>query len=138
MELVEVHLGIFVATMIAIVWADHGALAYMRGTKPTLNATRIQRLHWGIGAGVLGMILTGALMVYPSWSFYASDPVFQLKMAFVGVLVINGMFIGTLMHVATQAPFAQLSSSQKTKLFMSGGASATGWIGAFIIGMFFL
>jgi len=134
----ELHLGILIVTILAIVWADHEGVAYMRGTKPTLDATHIQRVHWGISAGLLGMILTGALMVYPSWSFYASDPVFQLKMAFVGVLVINGIFIGKLMHVATQTPFAQLSSSQKTKLFISGGASATGWIGAFIIGMFFL
>ncbi len=138
MELEGVHLGILMVTVLAMAWADHEAFAYFRGIKPTLNPVRIQRLHWGISAGLLGMILTGALMVYPSWSFYVSDPIFQLKMAFVGVLVINGMFIGTLMHVATQTPFAQLSSQQKTKLFISGGASATGWIGAFIIGMFFL
>ena len=138
MELEGVHLFVLLITVGAIAWADHEALAYMRGNKTTLNPVHIRRLHHAVLAGLAGMIFTGAIMVAPLWQFYATDMLFVLKMAFVLVLIINSFFIGSLMHTATHTPFAALSTCTKTKLILSGSASAIGWSGAFIIGMFFL
>lgn len=134
----EVHLAILAITAIAILWANHEGLWYMLGKKQTLDATRMDRLHKAVFAGFWGMVITGAIMVWPGFSYYSADPAFQLKMVFVLMVLLNGFFIGTVMHTATHTPFAQLTSTQKTKLLLSGAASATGWIGAFIIGMFFL
>jgi hypothetical protein len=132
------HVTILLATVVAILWSDHMGLAYMRGTTQTLNPIAVRRLHYAVWAGLIGMIITGIIMVAPAWGFFATDPVFWTKMFFVGVLVLNSFFIHSVMHVATTTPFAQLTNGQKTKLVASGAASAIGWLGAIIIGMFFL
>lgn len=134
----EVHLFILATTALAILWADHEGMWYMLGKKQTLDAVRMDRLHKAVFAGLGGMILTGAIMVWPGFSYYVADPAFQLKMTFVLLVFLNGLFIGNIMHVATHTPFTQLTSVQKTKLIASGVVSSTGWLGAFIIGMFFL
>jgi hypothetical protein len=59
-------------------------------------------------------------------------------MFFVAVLVVNSFYIGHVAHVAAEKPFALLTSREKLSLMVSGGASAMGWIGAAVIGFFFL
>lgn len=132
------HVLILLVTLGAILWSDHEGLAYMRGTKSTLNPVHVRRLHYAVWAGLIGMIITGIRMVAPAWGFYSTDSVFWAKMFFVGVLILNSLFIHSIMHVATTTPFAQLTPGQKTKLVASGATSAAGWLGAIIIGMFFL
>lgn len=74
----------------------------------------------------------------PAWDFYITDPVFLLKMFFVAVLAINGLFIGRLMGNAITTPFAQLSTRTKALLLISGAASGIGWVASASIGYFLL
>lgn len=57
-------------------------------------------------------------------------------MIFVLVLVVNSFFIGALMKTATTQSFASLPSRTKHFLIASGGASALGWIGAFVAALY--
>lgn len=134
----DIHLAILTITVLAILVADHDGLWYMLGKKQTLNAARLKWLHYGIALGLLGMIVTGTILVWPSASYYFSEPVFLLKMGFVLVLIINSFFIGKLASVTTTQPFSVLSTRQKRAMLISGGASVAGWIGAATIGLFFL
>lgn len=134
----EVHLLILFITVVFIAWADHEAFAYVRGKKLLLNGVLMTWLHRAVLVGLVGMIATGAYMVLPAWSFYSADILFLTKMGFVAVLIINSFFIGNLMELAITKPFTELSVTERAQLMLSGGASVVGWLGAFIIGMFFL
>lgn len=134
----KVHLAVLALTVIGIVFADHEGFAYMRGKKQILDPKRVKVLHYAVGVGLLLMILTGASMALPGLSYYMSEPVFQLKMFFVAVLIVNSFFISRLMHVATEKPFAALTSRERLPLMVSGAASTIGWVGAAVIGLFFL
>ena len=134
----EVHVAILAVTALAILVADHYGVSYMRGAHATLPKKRVEILHWLVYGGLLGMVATGVYMVAPAWQYYLSDTVFQLKMAFVAVLLVNSFFISILMKYSFTTPFAELSNGQKLLLLLSGGASAMGWIGAAVIGFFFL
>ncbi len=77
-------------------------------------------------------------MAVDRFTYLSAQPVFWLKMGFVAVLVVNSFFIGALMRLSTETPFAELTRGQRLRLVISGGLSATSWAGAAIIGLFFL
>lgn len=134
----EVHLAVLALTVIAILWADHLGYQYLRGVKTTLDKVLVTRLHYAVWVGLIGMIVTGGIMAYDRWGYLSTLPVFQLKMGFVAVLVINSFFIGALMNRATERSFASLTQTERLQLMASGVLSAVGWIGAASIGLFFL
>ncbi len=138
MELENVHLIALSITAIFIIIADHDGLSYIRGKKQVLTLTRVKRLHYAVMTGLVVMIGSGALMFADVWGEVIEEPAFYLKMVMVGALVANSFVIGNLMHLATQKPFNTLSSGEKTKLFISGAVSGRCWVGAGIIGYFFL
>ena len=84
------------------------------------------------------MITTGILLTIPAWTYRLQEPTFYIKMGFVLTLVVNAFAIGKLSKVAGEKPFAQLTSSEQHVLLLSGTLSAVGWIGAAVIGKFFL
>ncbi len=137
-ELEAIHLTVLLVTAVFILIADHDGFKYVRGTVPTLNLVRVQRLHYAVLVGLILMIATGGLMVTEEWERFSNEPAFLVKMIMVGALVANSFVIGTLMHLATQKPFASLMPSEKYKLFASGGVSVLCWIGAASIGLFLL
>lgn len=137
-ELETIHLAILAVTVVAILIADHEGWSYMRGRKIIVDARRVHWLHMIVGVGLLGMIISGGLMVWPYKDFYFTDFVFVSKMFFVGALVINALFIGRVMQYAVEKPYAALSSRERTMLVFSGGVSVVGWVAATIIGFFFL
>lgn len=134
----ELHLAFLAFSALVILWSDHLGFLYFIGKKQTLPLNQLKWSHRLVWLGLLGMIGSGALLLLPAWEFYLQDPVFLTKMAFVLVLVINGFAIGFLLPIATKVPFTQLPNSKKFLLGLSGAASATGWIGAALIGFFWL
>jgi hypothetical protein len=134
----EVHLAVLLLTVVAIVWADHLGFQYFRGTRQTLPAHVVRGLHVAVAVGLAGMIGTGAWMALDRWGYLSTQPVFWLKLFFVGVLVVNALFITRLMQKATHTPFASLLPQERIVLFVSGALSTIGWVSAAVIGLFFL
>jgi len=137
-ELEVLHLTALAITAVFIIIADHDGLQYMRGKKEVLSLTCVKRLHYAVLTGLGVMILTGAFMFADAWGELIEETAFYVKMLMVGALVANSFVIANLMHIATQKPFIELSKSEKTKLFISGATSGICWLGAAVIGMFFL
>jgi len=138
MELEDIHLFVLALTALVILYSDHQGFDYFRGKKQTLSHSLVHHSHRLVWTGLVVMIATGVGLVLPSWQYYLSEPVFYVKMGLVGVLVVNAIAIGKLSRVATERPFALLSSDEKRVLMLSGTLSAIGWVGAAFIGMFVL
>ena len=137
-ELEGLHLLALAITAIFILMADHDGLQYMRGKKEILSLTRVKRLHYAVMTGLSVMILTGTFMFADAWGELIEETAFYVKMLMVLALVANSFVIGNLMHIATQKPFRDLLQGEKTKLLISGAISGICWLGAAIIGLFFL
>lgn len=137
-EFEALHVTVLVFTALVIMYSDHQAFLYLRGKKETLSANFTKWSHRLVWVGLLLMICTGAAMVVPDWEYYLSNPVFLIKMSFVLVLLINAFFIGRLSRVATETPFVFVPSEKRTMILISGFLSGIGWIGAAVIGFFFL
>ena len=84
------------------------------------------------------MIVTGVLLTIPTWEYRLTEFAFYVKMGFVLVLVMNAVAIGSLARLAHERPFASLAAEEQKTLLVSGGLSFCGWIGAVVVGVFFL
>lgn len=136
-EIESLHLLILLITAIGIILADHQGFAYLRGKKPALDPKTIKRLHIWVSLGLLGMILSGIILLIDEIDVL-EEPAFYVKLIMVLALVLNGILIGQLNKLATTTSFASLSLKKKAILIASGGLSATCWFGAAIVGFFFL
>jgi len=134
----NIHLAILAVTGVLIASADHDAFKYVFAKRSHLEKTKTKILHIGVWIGLVLMILTGAVLAFPLREYYLTDSSFILKMCMVLALVCNGLLIGRLSSVATEVPFKKLPFSTKVLLLSSGTASISGWVGATIIGLFFL
>ncbi len=137
-EMESVHVAVLLLTAFGILYTDHVGLSYLRGTRELLSKRFITLSHRGVWVGLLLMIATGIVLVLPSWEYRLQDPAFYVKMGFVLVLLVNAHAIGKLSTVAAERPFKSLPSDTQKTLLISGGLSAMGWIGATLIGFFFL
>jgi hypothetical protein len=135
--MVVIHIAILILTGLAIVYSDHLGWQYFRGTKQTLDPVLVHRLHYGVWVGLIGMILTGVIMVAPGFSYYAAQSYFWVKMGFVALLVVNSIAITFLIGVATKVPYASLTLNQKVPLIISGGLSTLGWLGALLTALIY-
>jgi hypothetical protein len=138
MSLVSLHLFTLAATALIIVYSDHRGFRYFLGKEVTLPARFLFWSHTLVWIGLVGMIITGVLMVLPIWTYYFQNPAFFVKMGFVVVLMINAYAIGVLSKTASERPFSALSASEKRILFISGGLSIIGWTGAVLTSLTFL
>lgn len=127
-----VHLSILVCTVLVILYTDHLGFQYFRGIQRTLNPALVYRLHYTVWMGLVGMIATGASMAAPALGVLVEQPLFVAKMLFVVVLVLNALFIGFLIPVATRVPYVELSFTQKAPLIISGALSTLSWCGAVV------
>lgn len=132
------HGSIFLFVAAAIIYVDHQGYLYFRGKKELLSKQFITWSHRLIWIGLLLMVSTGAILASSAIEYYIQQLEFQLKMAFVLVLVINAFAIGSLSKLAATVPFAQLSRRQQHTLMLSGALSFMGWVGAASIGFFIL
>ena len=110
MELEDIHLIILLATVVVILFADHEGLSYVRQKKMVLSKKIVTVTHRLVWVGLVGMIASGALLVATEEAEVLQETAFYIKMGFVLTLVINGFFIGTLSRVATETPYALLST----------------------------
>lgn len=138
MDIVEVHLFILIFAAVGIVISDYYGTMYMRGSIPVLPRRRMRLLHAWVWLGLLGMIGTGLYMALPGLSFYLGRPEFVAKMIFVLALVLNAFFIGSLMRVSLEVPYAELPPQKKRAMQISGAISTIGWLCAAGIGLFLL
>ena len=137
-ELEEVHLAIFLVTVVAILYADHLGFDYMRGKRTLLPPRLVSRLHYGVFTGLALMIATGSFLFMRTSGYYLNEPLFFVKVGFVLPLILNGWFIAKMSRIASERPFTLLSREERSLLFLSGALSAIGWIGSATIGYFFL
>ena len=132
-EFEQLHLLALAVSAVFILAADHAGWQYFRGTKATLPLTRITFYHRAVWVGLLGMILTGALLLVEDPDVL-EEGAFYVKLLMVAALVVNGVLIGKLSHVAATTPFANLDQHTRAKLLLSGVVSASCWLGAALIG----
>lgn len=138
LELETIHLTTLALSAIVILYSDHMGFAYFRGTRTTLPLSFVTWSHRLVWAGLIGMILSGFFLVLPAWEYYLAEPVFFVKMGFVLTLIVNAFFIGKLSVLTTERAFAELPPELRKTLLVSGALSGIGWVGAAIIGFFFL
>ena len=131
--IVPIHVGILLATLTCVAWADIYASMWLHGTKTILNNVILTRLHIAVTIGLIGMLITGVLLFWPLQEYLVSQSnAFFAKMFFVFALVVNSFVIEKYMAIATTQSFKEVPIRQKVVLFVSGGASSLSWIGAII------
>ena len=116
--------------------ADKEALAWMRGQRQTLEPSALQNYHRFVWAGLAALIATGLYLLYPMWQYLLSQPLFIIKMLFVGVLIVNGLLIGRLQNIAANRSYASLRRGEKIQLLASGAISFVSWIAAAAIALY--
>ncbi len=138
MNILEIHLTVLTITAITILYSDHLAYQYFRGTRSILEKKTVHILHRIVSIGLLGMIVSGILLFIPLKEYLLTEAPFYIKMTFVVTLIINAWFIGRVSHTACERPFSELTQKEQKTLIISGIISVSGWVGAAIIGFFFL
>lgn len=139
--MVLIHISILLVTAYFIIRADHAAFQWIRGSVQTLDMQRMARYHIAVALGLLGMIITGSLMVNAGASrfgieVFTSNPAFLIKMFFVSVLVINAFVISFLMKGVRGVAYSALTTKQKIPLMISGAVSTIAWLGALSMAFF--
>lgn len=133
--MILIHIFAICITGLVVLYSDEQGLRWMLGKVEVLNARRIAFLHGVVSIGLPLVILTGGLMAVPALDYYLRNPIFLMKMGFVGVLIVNGFFIGKLSVLATTRTFVSLTPAERLPLYISGAASMLGWIGAITGGL---
>jgi cation transport ATPase len=136
MDLVTIHLLLLIVTAPVILYADHMGFQYLTGRVKTISPRKVEWTHRLVSIGIVLLIVTGVLITIPIWAVVLEKPLFYAKLAFVATLVLNGVFIGSLMKKATMTPFTNLSKDEKKFLLLSGAVSALGWISTTLIAFF--
>ncbi len=129
------HITAIIVTGLCVLCSDEQGLLWILGRKKLLERDRIVFLHIAISLGLSLIILTGGLLALPSLSYYLQNTTFLIKMGFVGALIVNGIFIGSIATQAATRTFASLTSRQRIPLIVSGAASVLAWGGALTAGL---
>ncbi len=133
--LLYAHLGFLAVALYGIIAADSQAMAWMRGKVPVIANHHLERTHWIVTAGLVGLVLTGLYLYWPMRAYLYGQPYFLAKMVFVLALLINSFFIERLMPLASQYAHVDLSAAQKRGLMLSGGISTLSWLGATVLAL---
>lgn len=127
-----IHLVTIALLVPTILYTDHLGLSWFRGVRHVLPKRTLVTLHRVIATGLVVMILSGLVLFRDASAYLLITPAFYAKVGFILVLVINSFFIGSLMRIATEHPYSEVSDSVRRMLFLSGAASAIGWVGAIV------
>ncbi len=133
--MILIHIAAILLTGLLVLVSDEQGLMWILGRKQTLSQHRVRTLHILISIGLAVIITTGVLMVLPWPEYYVSQTLFQVKMGFVAVLLINAFFIGKLSRIATMHPFKSVLPRQRILILASGTVSVLGWFGALACGL---
>lgn len=128
--LVYIHVGALGIAALGMAYADHEALAWLRGKKDTLLHKHLLQAHHLVAYALSAIIATGLLLFWPMRDYLLVQPLFWLKMGFVAALVANSFAIERLIHVPTRHPFRSLTHTQKLPLMISGAVSLGSWVAA--------
>jgi hypothetical protein len=131
--MVTFHICFLVFSVAVMLYADKQALQWVTGKRLVLDAKMLERVHLLMWIGLGGMIVTGVIMAQEHIALYLQQPYFIAKMAFVGLLFVNGIVIGYLSPIASTKAFVSVPLREKIVLAMSGAASLGGWVGAFVM-----
>lgn len=132
--MVALHVLSIFFTGLIVLYSDEQGLMWILGKKKTLEKKKVDVLHTLVSIGLPLIILTGGLLMLRAPEYYFANPVFIVKMLFVFVLIVNGLFIGSLTRIAVTQSFASLPFARRLPLLISGGASVLGWGGALLAG----
>lgn len=134
--LVTLHVTILILTLLVVVLADEEAFQWITGRKETLDRERMATYHRLTWVGLIGMILSGLALLLPRLSYLAHEPLFIIKMLFVGILVTNAVLIGRLAPLTSTRTFASLTSDERLPLLISGAISTLSWAAVVAIGFY--
>lgn len=126
--LTTLHIAAFGFVLGVTVVADKEAIAWVRGKKETLDAEKVHLYHGLVWVGLIALIVSGVMLFYPMRVYLLSQLLFVMKLLFVGILIVNGILIGKMAHVATEKPFAMLTGHEKRSLIVSGAVSILSWM----------
>lgn len=126
--LTVLHIAAFGFVLGVSAISDKDAFAWMRGKKETLDAEKVRLYHRLVWLGLSILIVTGVILMYPMRVYLLSQLFFVMKLLFVGILIVNGILIGRLSHLATEKSFAALTSHEKMTLLTSGALSFLSWM----------
>ena len=131
MYLLPLHIGAFIVSITAVIIADLQAILWVRGKLPMLESRRLKALHTVVSTGLLVSITSGIIMFMPLREYLVTVEAFWVKMAFVGVLIINSFVIARHLHTPTTRTFSSLTKKERRPLFLNGAASGVSWIVVF-------
>lgn len=115
--------------------ADKQAFAWVFGKTETFDTQVMHTIHRMMWIGLGTIVISGIFLTVPRWDYLIQQPLFIMKILFVGILFFNGILIGRLMDSASGRSFASLSNSEKIQLMASGAFSTIGWLGAITLGI---
>lgn len=136
MYVLPIHLAAFLVAAVGVILSDAQAAWWLYKGTIRLSKRRLEWLHYLVGVVLTTSIVSGALMAWPVWEFLITELSFQLKLGFVFALVVNSIFIGRHVAVASQYSFRELAVRERVPLIVSGVVSTTAWIGAVTAALF--
>jgi hypothetical protein len=128
--LIYIHVGALGVAALGMAYADHEALAWLRGKKDTLFHGHLLQAHHLVAYALSAIIVSGLLLFWPMRDYLLAQPLFLLKIGFVAALVANSFAIERLMHMPTRHSFRSLTRRQKFPLMLSGAVSLGSWVAA--------
>jgi len=130
--ILTVHIVTATSLIGAVLFADHLAFAWLRGKRATLPKKTMGYIHRGMYIGLGIMIVTGVYMFLPIREYLLYETAFQIKMGFLGALLLNSVVIGKLLHISTTHTFTSLSRKTQCIFLLSGGASGASWFSVIV------
>lgn len=130
--ILQTHILTAFSLIAVIFFTDIYGFTWLIGKQDRLSLLWLKRSDSIIWAGLFIMVVTGILLFYPYQSFLLANPAFQVKILFVVAIIINGLFIGRHMSIATTIRFNELTTSVRSKLIISGAVSTIAWVGSVI------
>lgn len=134
--LLALHATFICGTLLPVLYGDLLGLEWLTGARTTLGERLVGRLRWLAGAGLCGILATGFLLALPKLVELRGEPLFVVKLIFVGALVINALMLGELAAYATEMPFKEVPRAMRKWFYVSAFVSVFGWLGAICCGLF--
>lgn len=133
--LLTAHVGAFTWSVIGILAADSQAVRWLLGWTSTLSGSYLTFWHRWVWVGLVVSLVSGFSMFWPLRDYLLGDPTFLFKVSLVLVLILNALFIGSHMRVATTQPFRALPVGEKRTLVVSGAVSTVCWMSIAVLGV---
>jgi len=133
--MLTLHILSLIFSVCVVGFADKYALSWVTGKRPLLRERTLVTYHVLTWLGLLSLIVTGIFLALPMLGYLLSQPLFIMKVLFVGVLLVNAILIGRLSEIARTRTYASLSWGERMPLFTSGAVSVVSWSGALILAL---